>query len=326
MIAIARVLIVSSEMSLISVIIPCFNAEKWLGEAIASILAQDWGGESEVIVVDDGSTDGSRTVVEGFAARAVCISQPNRGASAARNLGLSHARGDLVQFLDADDVFHRSRFSLMLRAWEESPNANFVGAAFQPLGAGRMSVEEFLATGQTCEPELRNDALSVSYLPAMGLFRKAFLQSLGPWNENLTRWVDLDYHARIAAQGGVFPYLPAKLYGYRQHDGPRISSHNRANTNLDAALRSLSAAEAHFNGGALLPPERKDYFFPFYVHLARGYAQQGDREKFALMLRGAAASGRPGFRGKALAARAFARVFGIRAASRMMERLLPPAA
>lgn len=313
---------------LISVVIPCFNAEAWLGEAIESALDQNGGYDIEIVVANDGSTDASVKVAEGFGSHVNCVSQPNRGASAARNLGLRHARGDIVQFLDADDLLHGSRFSLMLRAWEKKPEANFVAATIQSIGVEEIKAADFLhASIVMPNTELRDDALSTSYLPCIGLFRRSFLDSIGDWDETLTRWVDLEYHVRIAARGNEFPYLPAKLYGYRHHDGPQISRHNKTYTNLDDALRSLRLAESHFIGNSKLPPERMEYFFEFYIHLARGYAQAGDRTKFALMLRKAAAvSSRAGFRQKARAADAFARLFGVRATSGIIERFLPPAA
>ena len=87
-----------------SVVIPVFNAESYLGEAIGSALAQTLP-PLEVLVVDDGSTDGSRAVAEGFGGRVRVFSGPNAGPSAARNRGVREARGGWVAFLDADDRF-----------------------------------------------------------------------------------------------------------------------------------------------------------------------------------------------------------------------------
>lgn len=87
-----------------SVVIPAFNAERHLGEAIASAMAQTLP-PLEVLVVDDGSTDGTRAVAEGFGAAVRVFTGPNAGPSAARNRGVREARGDWVAFLDADDLF-----------------------------------------------------------------------------------------------------------------------------------------------------------------------------------------------------------------------------
>src|SRR5262249_39603678 len=87
---------------LVSILIPCFNAEKWVAQAIESALAQTWA-EKEVIVVDDGSTDGSLEIIRRFDGRIHWESGPNRGANAARNRVLELAHGEWLQYLDADD-------------------------------------------------------------------------------------------------------------------------------------------------------------------------------------------------------------------------------
>ena len=103
----------------ISVVIPCYNAERFVGEAMESALGQR-GVRHEVIVVDDGSTDGSPAVLEGFRRHIVLIRQENRGRSAARNRGLEAARGELVAFLDADDWWDRDFLRTMVAALRET--------------------------------------------------------------------------------------------------------------------------------------------------------------------------------------------------------------
>ena len=87
---------------LVSILIPCFNAEKWVAQAIESALAQTWS-EKEVIVVDDGSTDNSLEIIRRFDGRIRWESGPNRGGGAARNRLLELASGEWLQYLDADD-------------------------------------------------------------------------------------------------------------------------------------------------------------------------------------------------------------------------------
>jgi glycosyltransferase involved in cell wall biosynthesis len=89
--------------SLVSIIIPCYNAEDWIAQAIQSALDQTWLNK-EIIVIDDGSKDGSLDKIKAFDTRVRWESGPNRGASAARNRGVELARGNWIQFLDADDV------------------------------------------------------------------------------------------------------------------------------------------------------------------------------------------------------------------------------
>ena len=89
---------------LVSVILPVYNRAASVGRAIESVLSQTWR-DFELIVVDDGSTDGTRAAVERYAPRLRVLEQPHAGAYAARNLALRHARGELVAFIDSDDAW-----------------------------------------------------------------------------------------------------------------------------------------------------------------------------------------------------------------------------
>src|SRR5262249_35043848 len=89
---------------LVSVIINNYNYERFVGDAIASALDQSYE-RKEVIVVDDGSTDGSRSVIQGYAKRLVVVSKANGGQASAFNAGFAKSRGEIICFLDADDVF-----------------------------------------------------------------------------------------------------------------------------------------------------------------------------------------------------------------------------
>lgn len=120
---------------LVSVVTIFFNARQFLSEAVESVLAQtcpDW----ELLLVDDGSTDGSRAIAEEHAARLPgrvrCLEHPgraNRGMSASRNLGLRHARGELIAFLDADDVWLPEKLERQVEALAAHPEAALVYGA-----------------------------------------------------------------------------------------------------------------------------------------------------------------------------------------------------
>ena len=101
----------------LSVIIPAYNAEKYLEEAVSSVRSQNWPGETEIIVIDDGSTDAT---VEIAGSLGVTLLRKNRGgAASARNEGLAKASGELVLLLDADDLLSDGALEAMYRALEE---------------------------------------------------------------------------------------------------------------------------------------------------------------------------------------------------------------
>jgi glycosyltransferase involved in cell wall biosynthesis len=98
---------------LVSVILPVHNRAGWVARAITSVLAQSYQ-HFELLVINDGSTDGTRQVLEGFSSRITILDQPHAGAEAARNSGLKHARGEFIAFIDSDDVWYRDRLSRQL--------------------------------------------------------------------------------------------------------------------------------------------------------------------------------------------------------------------
>ena len=99
--------------ALVTAILPVYNGEAWIARAIESVLSQTYR-PVELIVVDDGSTDGTRRIIESFGDRVRLLEQPNRGVYSARNLGVRHAQGEWIAFLDADDVWLPDRLMLQV--------------------------------------------------------------------------------------------------------------------------------------------------------------------------------------------------------------------
>lgn len=111
--------------TLVSVVIPAYNAQAFIGECIASVQAQRVDAELEVVVVDDGSTDGTAAIVQQLPGVRL-VSQPNRGPAAARNAGIAATRGHLVAFLDADDLWPEDSLAARLDVLQRHPDAAMV--------------------------------------------------------------------------------------------------------------------------------------------------------------------------------------------------------
>lgn len=111
--------------ALVSVVIPAYNCVRFVAEAVQSVLDQDYG-ETEVIVVDDGSTDGTLEVLKGFGDSICLIAQKNAGPPVARNNGLRAARGEYVAFLDADDVWTQGKIAAQVAHFEAHPDVGTV--------------------------------------------------------------------------------------------------------------------------------------------------------------------------------------------------------
>jgi glycosyltransferase involved in cell wall biosynthesis len=113
----------------VSVIIPAYNAERTIATTVRSVLDQTFK-DLEVLVIDDGSTDGTAAVVERFGTPVSCIRTMNRGVAAARNLGIERAKGRRIAFLDADDVWMPRKLEQQLEAMEQRPDAGLCFTGF----------------------------------------------------------------------------------------------------------------------------------------------------------------------------------------------------
>src|ERR1035438_9516693 len=205
---------------LVSIIIPCFNAEHWVSAAIESALGQTWR-ETEVIAINDGSSDGSPAVLRRYVGpRVQVIDRPNRGAAAARNAGMRAAKGEFIQFLDADDLLTPAKIASQV-ALLGPKGDGVVGTARW----ARFQGDSALAKEEADSP-LFADLAPIDFLllhtaggymmhPAAWLVPSAVARAAGPWDEALSINDDGEYFARVAlaAQG---PCLPGAAGGRQQ--------------------------------------------------------------------------------------------------------------
>lgn len=186
----------------ISAVIPVYNASRWLRQCLDSVLAQDYRGSYEIVLVDDGSTDGSSDICDEYAeAYHECIRVlhgPNEGQSAARNHGIAQAKGDYITFVDADDVLHKQAFSI-LSDMVESTGADIAASApvqgqFRPLNT---KIE--ICSGE--EAALRY------------LYQKSNMAK-GPWGQLIRK--DLLTGDLLFAGGMIYEdlYLMPRLYAH----------------------------------------------------------------------------------------------------------------
>jgi glycosyltransferase involved in cell wall biosynthesis len=178
----------------VSVLIPCWNAERYVGEAVRSILAQVPAPE-EVIAVDDGSTDGSADVLANFAPRVTLLrQQSNRGVSAALNLAIAHASGEAIAFLDADDLWLPGKLAVQISALKEDPNLDGVFGYVRQFVSPDLSREESLRLKIGGEPE-------PGFVKTTLLLRRTGLDRIGGFDESLGTADFLDWYARAIEVG-----------------------------------------------------------------------------------------------------------------------------
>jgi glycosyltransferase involved in cell wall biosynthesis len=188
---------------LVSILIPCHNAEPWLAATLDSARGQTWPA-TEIIVVDDGSTDRSLSLARNYLSLSVrVVAQPNRGAAAARNHALASARGDYLQYLDADDILAPDKIECQmgqLMAASVPSIATCAWARFQRDPTEACFVREPL--GEDLAPAdwlVRSWEQHVMMATAAWLVPRALAERAGPWNVGLAHNPidDMEYFSRV---------------------------------------------------------------------------------------------------------------------------------
>jgi glycosyltransferase involved in cell wall biosynthesis len=209
----------------VSILIPCHNSERWLEEAIESALDQTWA-ETEVVVFDDGSTDGSLEIIRSFGKRIRWESGPNRGANAARNRLLELARGDWVQYLDADDYLLPGKVERQVEIVAANPSIDVV--------FGPVVIEHWSETASSREelpiPEPHDPWVLLArwYLPQTGasLWRRQAIVDVGGWKVDQPCCQEHELYLRLLKAGKSFTYCAHAGAVYRQWGNQTLCNRN----------------------------------------------------------------------------------------------------
>jgi glycosyltransferase involved in cell wall biosynthesis len=215
----------------ISAIIPAFNSERYVGQALDSVLAQTIG-PGEIVCVDDGSSDGTVEILKEYAARHTrvirVISQENRGPSAARNRGLEVVTGQYIQFLDSDDLIDPGKWEHQVRLIDTAGNLpDMVAAAYD-------SVD--MESGRSRTVRLSNDPWIGLFEGGLGitssnLWKSASVRGVGGWNETRLTSEDPDLMFRLLKAGCNFLFdQTSKTSIRRRPDSQWNTSKGRSRT------------------------------------------------------------------------------------------------
>ncbi|MBK9283699.1 MAG: glycosyltransferase [Sphingobacteriaceae bacterium] len=214
----------SSNTNFISVILPVYNGEKYLREAIESVLNQTYRN-FELIIVNDGSTDQSLSIIHSFSDnRIICVNnQQNAGLIEVLNQGISLAKGEFIARMDADDICMPERFKMQMEVFEKNPEVVLVSSDYFQMEDGHLA----LSSGFIESDELKTVLL---FSPGMAhptvVLRNSFQQNQKPYDINFIHaedyklWIDL-------SEQGKFYNIPLPLLKYRTHTG-QISQNYRA--------------------------------------------------------------------------------------------------
>lgn len=235
---------------LVSVIIPVYNAEKWIGDTLYSVFKQTWK-HIEIIVVNDGSIDSSSAIInqvsDSFSGTINLIEQDNRGACAARNVGLRQAKGTFIQFLDADDILAPNKIEIQMALLQNSA-PNSVAFCSWAHFTDQPSDAIYKKSDLDKDYEFSIDWLVDSWsgkgmaIPACWLAPRALLDQVGPWDELLVINQDGEYFCRVLLKAHQLKYSPETIVYYRKPQQKNVSQQKSVRA-LQSLLNSYVSYE-----------------------------------------------------------------------------------
>lgn len=239
-------------MPSVSVIIPAYNAAAFVQRAVDSVLAQTWR-DLELLVVDDGSTDDTVKLLDGYGDRLRLITQANGGPAAARNRGLQAARGDYVALLDADDWWEPGKLDAQVALLDASPEIGFCSTATRVVNSQGATVGDWSCSSPAAPlPEaLFTNSASIAGSTSGVLARRSLLLDAGGFDTSLHGFEDPDLWIRLSALTR-YACIPQALTVVVRTPGS-VSSHL---PNMRAAMLA-----SFRKNRALLPASKRDAFW-----------------------------------------------------------------
>lgn len=232
------------KMPSVSILIPAYNAEKWIADTISSAVAQTWPAK-EIIVVDDGSTDQTLETAKRFETAGVKVfTQKNQGAAAARNQAFSLSTGDYIQWLDADDLLSPDKIALQLNALRTNDGPRTLLSSSWGQFMYRPSRARFNPSALWCDLSpteflLRKMLYKASMQTATWLLSRELAKTIGPWNTSLLSDDDGEYFCRVLIKAEEIKFVRnAKVY-YRFVGRASLSYVGHCNRKLDALWDSM---------------------------------------------------------------------------------------
>ncbi len=235
---------------LVSVIVPTKNRASMVCDSLQSVFRQTYR-PIEVLVIDDGSTDETESVVGDWALQTAedkqfaiqFIKQASAGAPAARNRGFAASRGQFIQFLDSDDLLHHDKFCHQVAVFHCDPEVDYV---YSGAGMFRSAVDWEVEPqyGKPDDVTLATHIRTSNLTTVCGIYRRRICEAIGPWDEQLAKWQDWEYHVRLLAAGARCASVSEVHALNREHDAGRIADLSRASSGLESMACAVSKAEA----------------------------------------------------------------------------------
>lgn len=267
---------------IVSVIIPCFNAEKWIKEAIDSCLNQRYPA-IEIIVIDDGSNDNSLEIIKSYRDQIKWETGPNRGGNYARNRGFALSKGEYIQYLDADDYILPKKIENQVRFLEDT-GADVVYSDWRHqrhLPNGRIILEDIKVSG--IQADILESLLADWWVsPACLLFTRASVEKTGGWDENLKAGQDRDFFISVVMAGANVVYQAGCDSIYRRYGNITVSTSSKVRY-LENHIYILEKVEQKLREMDNFSNKYSYALAQSYFRIARGYLHT-DYSKYLFFL------------------------------------------
>lgn len=239
----------------LSVITPSYNQGQFIGDTINSVLSQDIP-EIEYVVMDGGSTDNTVQVLKSFGSKVRWVSEKDDGQADAVNKGLNATSGEIIGWINSDDVYYPGTLNEVLNFFRLNPEVDVVYGRADHIDIAGLPFEEYPSEAWDFERLLRHCFICQ---PAL-FFRRRVVQQCGPLDQKLNYCMDYEYWIRLALSGVKFQYIEKKLSGSRLYNenktlGARVAVHREIN---DMLLGKLGAVPDRwlFNYSHMLADEK----------------------------------------------------------------------
>jgi len=208
----------------VSIVIPVYNYEQYIRECIDSCLTQTYTN-IEIIVVDDGSTDGTPAIIESYGNRIISIKQKNLGAAVALNNGMRASTGEFVCWLSSDDAFLPNKIELQVNQFLLLPGYDLIYTDFYVIDSNGVTISEFESAWNPPSRALSQVLLSNFINGSTVMMRKKIWEAVDGFYERIPANVDTHMWIKLLLINAKFLLLPEKLVRYRTHPGNQ--SHNQ---------------------------------------------------------------------------------------------------
>lgn len=235
---------------LVSILIPAYNAEPWIAETLRSALGQTWPNK-EIIVVDDGSTDQTRSIVQKFASKTVSVvTQENQGVCAARNKAYELCQGDYIQWLDADDLLSQHKIARQMETAEQSQSKRTLLSCGWGYFIFRANKARFVPTS------LWSDLAPIEWLqrrweenlhmnPATWLVSREVTEAAGRWDTRIALHEDGEYFCRVILASNGIRFVPDAEVFYRVTGSSSLSYIGSSHSKMEGQLYCMRLQIAH---------------------------------------------------------------------------------